>query len=142
MAEQFLTVEQAATRLHIHPMTVRRHLRRGTLRGMKQGKLWRVAESALNVPNPIIADPQTIADTLWQDITSGDDQKRDAAISALIIAPEAVREIVTARSGAAAARYYATPQGQEEWEELADWRALDGEPFYGFEEEDEEEQSA
>ena len=57
MAEQFLTVEQAATRLRIHPMTVRRHLRSGTLRGRKQGKLWRVPESALSesVSQPIVS---------------------------------------------------------------------------------------
>ena len=47
MAEQFLTVEQAASRLHVHPITVRRHLRSGTLRGIKRGHLWRVPESAL-----------------------------------------------------------------------------------------------
>ncbi len=50
-SEQFLTVEQAARRLHVHPMTVRRHLKSGLLRGRKQGKLWRVAESALSETN-------------------------------------------------------------------------------------------
>ena len=50
-SEQFLTVEQAARRLRVHPMTVRRHLKSGLLRGRKQGKLWRVAESALNETN-------------------------------------------------------------------------------------------
>ena len=47
MAEQFLTVEQAASRLQVHPITVRRHLRSGLLRGIKRGNLWRVPESAL-----------------------------------------------------------------------------------------------
>ena len=47
MTEQFLTIEQAAARLQVHPITVRRHLKSGILRGKKQGKLWRVPESAL-----------------------------------------------------------------------------------------------
>jgi len=47
MAEQYLTIEEAASRLHVHPVTVRRHLKSGLLRGRKQGKLWRVPESAL-----------------------------------------------------------------------------------------------
>ena len=45
--ELFLTVEQAARRLKVHPITVRRHLRSGLLRGVKRGHLWRVPESAL-----------------------------------------------------------------------------------------------
>ena len=57
-SEQFLTVEQAARRLRVHPMTVRRHLKSGLLRGRKQGKLWRVAESALNETNNQI-EPQS-----------------------------------------------------------------------------------
>lgn len=48
MAEHFLTIEQAAARLQVHPITVRRHLKSGILRGKKQGKLWRVPESALD----------------------------------------------------------------------------------------------
>lgn len=48
MTEQYLTIEQAAARLHVHPVTVRRHLKSGLLRGKKQGKLWRVPESALS----------------------------------------------------------------------------------------------
>ena len=45
--ETLLTVEQAAQRLSVHPITVRRHLRSGLLRGVKRGRLWRVPESAL-----------------------------------------------------------------------------------------------
>lgn len=52
MTEQFLTVEQAATRLHVHPITVRRQLRSGVLRGIKRGNLWRVPESALGETAP------------------------------------------------------------------------------------------
>lgn len=60
MAENFLTVEQAATRLHVHPITVRRHLRLGMLRGIKRGNLWRVPESALmeNATNSSPAAPE------------------------------------------------------------------------------------
>ncbi len=45
--EMLLTVEQAATRLQVGPETIRVRLRRGLLRGVKSGKLWRVPESAL-----------------------------------------------------------------------------------------------
>lgn len=47
MVDQLLTVEQAAKRLHVHPITVRRQLRSGVLRGFKRGNLWRVPESAI-----------------------------------------------------------------------------------------------
>lgn len=45
--EMLLTVEQAAERLQIGPEAIRVRLRRGILRGVKSGKLWRVPESAL-----------------------------------------------------------------------------------------------
>jgi excisionase family DNA binding protein len=137
MAEQFLTVEQAADRLHVHPITVRRQLRNGVLRGIKRGNLWRVPESALYTSPPAQDTAETTANTLWADMTSGNDEKRSAAIKALAFASEAVSEIVLTRSGEAAARFYASPAGQEEWEEQADWRALDGEPFFDDEEEEE-----
>ena len=53
MAEQFLTVEQTAARLQVRPITVRRHLRSGLLRGIKRGHLWRIPESAL-LENPTV----------------------------------------------------------------------------------------
>ena len=138
MPEQFLTVEQAANRLHLRPSTIRRQLRDGALRGVKRGHSWRVPESALYVSSTGSDTLKNAADALWNEIASGDDQRRSAAIKALAKAPEAIAEIVLQRSGAAAARYYATPEGQEEWEELADWRALDGAPFHGFEDEEAE----
>lgn len=128
MTEQFLTVEEAASLLRVHPITVRRQLRSGALRGIKTGKLWRVAQSALNAP-PAVPAPQEAAEAIWRDMTGGDDQKRDAALSVLTYAPQSVQEIVAQRSGQAAAEFYASPEGQAEWEDLADWRALDGEPF-------------
>ena len=45
--ENLLTVEQAARRLKIAPNTVRLHLNQGLLRGKKQGRQWRIFESAL-----------------------------------------------------------------------------------------------
>lgn len=50
MAETLLTVEQAAERLQLKPLTVRRQLQRGALRGIKRGRVWRVPESALVEP--------------------------------------------------------------------------------------------
>ena len=43
----FLTVNEAAEMLRIHPKTVQRYLRLGKLPGMKLGKAWRVPRSAL-----------------------------------------------------------------------------------------------
>ena len=45
--EMLLTVEQAAERLQLAPFTVREQLKRGKLRGIKRGRVWRVPESAL-----------------------------------------------------------------------------------------------
>lgn len=45
--ETLLTVEQAAQRLQLAPFTVREHLKKGKLRGIKRGRVWRVPESAL-----------------------------------------------------------------------------------------------
>ncbi len=47
MAEQFLTVEQAAKRLQVHPYTLRRYLREGKIRAVKISRHYRIAESAL-----------------------------------------------------------------------------------------------
>ena len=47
MSEWFLTVEQVAQCLQLTPLTVRRQLQRGALRGIKRGRVWRVPESAL-----------------------------------------------------------------------------------------------
>jgi excisionase family DNA binding protein len=46
--DELLTVEQAATRLQMHPVTVRRLLREGHLPGRKVGaRQWRVSADAL-----------------------------------------------------------------------------------------------
>lgn len=40
--ERFLTTEEIATILSVHPRTVMRWLRQGKLKGVKIGRLWRV----------------------------------------------------------------------------------------------------
>jgi excisionase family DNA binding protein len=52
MAEILLTVEQTAQRLQLAPLTVRRQLQRGSLRGIKRGRVWRIPESALTETVP------------------------------------------------------------------------------------------
>jgi len=51
--ELLLTVEQAAERLHLQPNTVRQHLSRGLLRGIKRGRQWRIPSDALLEHAPI-----------------------------------------------------------------------------------------
>lgn len=101
MAEMLLTIEQVAERLQLHP------------------------ESALTQPQ--VADAQTPAEAIWRDLTSDQKGRHNAAIRDLAQSPAEVRAIVMERSAQAAAAYYATPEGEAE---LADWRALDGEPFH------------
>ena len=130
--EMLLTVEQAATRLQLHPETVRRQLKRGEMRGIKRGRVWRVPESALGEVAPTTQTPDTTqtqeqAEAIWAQMTSEQAGEHNAAILALAAAPAPVRAIVMARSAAAAAEFYATPEGEAE---LADWRTLDGEPFH------------
>jgi excisionase family DNA binding protein len=48
MPEEFLTVEEVAERLKVHPESVRDWLRAGKLKGLKAGRQWRIQESALN----------------------------------------------------------------------------------------------
>lgn len=130
MPEMFLTVEQAAERLQLHPATIRRQLRTGALRGVRRGRVYRIPESALsqNSPSPSSqAQAGLDADALWAQMTTGGAQGHNQALRALAQASEEVRTEIMRRSGEVAAKYYATPKGQAE---LADWRALDGEPFH------------
>ena len=48
MTEQFLTVEETATRLKVAPFTVRVWLREGKIEGVKLGKVWRVLVASLD----------------------------------------------------------------------------------------------
>ncbi len=62
--ELLLTVEQAAERLQIRPNTVRQHLSRGLLRGIKRGRQWRIPVSALMENAPVKAKmPKAMAQT-------------------------------------------------------------------------------
>jgi len=53
MAEELLTVKEAASRLKMHPQTLRRWIRRGLLRASKVGsRQWRIKESDLGLDAP------------------------------------------------------------------------------------------
>lgn len=121
--EMLLTIEQAADRLQLHRDTVRRQLKRGALRGVKRGRVWRVPESALTEAATPTGSVQmeVEADAIWQQMTSGKAGDHNAAIIKMANAPAPVRAIIARRSAEAAAIYYATPAGNAE---LADWRAL------------------
>ncbi len=103
--EMLLTVEQAATRLHLRPDTVRHHLARGVLRGIKRGRQWRVPESALTETAParkgasapgevrsseVPSDVQSQVEAIMADMGSGDLARRNAAISCLFRSDEKV----------------------------------------------------
>lgn len=45
---QFLTAEQAAERLQVHPKTVKRLLGQGKLPGQRVGNQWRISAEALD----------------------------------------------------------------------------------------------
>lgn len=47
MAEKLYSVDETAEILGIHPMTVRKWLTAGKIRGVKVGRLWRIPESSL-----------------------------------------------------------------------------------------------
>lgn len=123
--EMLLTVEQAAQRLQLAPFTIREQLKRGQLRGLKRGKVWRIPESALTEATP--PEPIDIGreiERLWKLLC--DPKTHNAAIVEIAAAAATVRANIAARSEQAAQRYYTTPSGEAE---LADWRALEGEPF-------------
>ena len=46
--DRLLSTEEVAERLNVSPLTVRKWLRSGRLRGIKVSVLWRVRESDLN----------------------------------------------------------------------------------------------
>ena len=130
MVEMFLTVEQAAERLQMHPETVRRQLRSGVLRGVKRGRRFRIPESALHEAAPAKAKappqntPEARAAAILAAFDSGDMKRRNAAIIELSRADAATSAIVEA----AAAQAVADWDGPED--DFADWHALDGEPFH------------
>jgi excisionase family DNA binding protein len=44
---EVLTVEQAASKLHVKPHTVREYLKRGMIPGRKLGRSWRILDTEL-----------------------------------------------------------------------------------------------
>ena len=122
MPEMFLTVEQTAARLQLSPLTVQRQLKRGALRGVKRGGVWRVPESALNESSPLSDSPtssletQNKADAILTEMRSGDRERRNAALLQLLRADAATRTIVEA----VAAHQQASYAGAQE--DLSDWR--------------------
>jgi excisionase family DNA binding protein len=47
MADEYLTIEEAASRVKVKPDTLRLWLRTGQLKGLKAGRLWRVRPTDL-----------------------------------------------------------------------------------------------
>ena len=47
MADEYLTIEEAASRVKVKPDTLRLWLRSGRLKGLKAGRLWRVKTTDL-----------------------------------------------------------------------------------------------
>lgn len=129
--EMLLTLEQAATRLQLHRDTVRRQLKRGQLRGVKRGRVWRVPESALEEASPVAAPtvppastPETRAAAIQAALRSGDAKRRNAAIIQLTKSDARTVEIVTD----AAARAVEEWDGPED--DLSQWRNVDLKPHF------------
>ncbi len=146
MAELYLTTEQVAERLQLHPETIRRQIQSGRLRAIRRGRVYRIPESAIeeNSPQRIEAPApagyaRTQAQAILSDLQSRNARRRNAAIIALAHAGPDVRAIVEAAASKAAEVYYATPEGQAD---LSDWIALDGQPFDFPDEQNREERAA
>jgi len=123
-----LTIKETATRLRVTTETVRRHVRAGRLEGAKVGQKWLInPQTVEQLLLPTNGTAQAQVETIWSEMTSGDAGHHNAALKALFRAPSDVQAQIRERSGKAAAAYYATPEGEAE---LADWRALDGEPVH------------
>ncbi len=138
--EMLLTVEQAAERLQLHPETVRRQLKRGELRAIKRGRVWRVPESALGEATPDVysvttqnaSTPQTRAAAILAEFRSGDLTRRNAAIVELARADAATSALVDAEVSREVEAY----DGPDD--DFADWHALDGELFHDDDADDNE----
>lgn len=155
--EMLLTVEQAAARLQLAPFTVRQQLKRGALRGIKRGRVWRIPESALMEPSASLRPAQEwkeaaneLAPVYEASIANGGEltaisqENTPEARAKAILA--ALRSGDKARRNAAIIRLAksdeqtveivteAAARAVEEWngpdDDFADWRALDGEPFH------------
>lgn len=54
----FLTVQQAAERLQVHPTTLRRWIKTGAIPAARYGHLWRIPEEALTAPHTHYTPPE------------------------------------------------------------------------------------
>ena len=52
MSPRWISVDDAAELLSVHPTTLRRMLRRGELPAIRVGKLWRIDIDAVTAPTP------------------------------------------------------------------------------------------
>lgn len=133
--EMLLTIEQAALRLQLHRDTVRKQLKRGQLRGVKRGRVWRVPESALEEATPVVVSvampkapkpstPEARAAAIQAALRSGDAKRRNAAIIQLTKSDARTIEIVTDTAARAV----------EEWDgpedDLSQWRNVDLKPHF------------
>lgn len=74
MAEMYLTPEQVAARLQMHPETVRRWLKEGLVRGVQRGRAWRIPESALDGAGRVQSRPAAAgARTVQRDLALFED---------------------------------------------------------------------
>ncbi len=48
MEEKFFTTEQVATMLQVHPFTILRFIKKGKLKGVKLGRMYRIKESDIS----------------------------------------------------------------------------------------------
>lgn len=110
-----LTIEQVADRLQLHRDTVRRQIKRGALRGVKRGRVWRVPESALTEDIAPLTSATTEADAIWQQMTSGQAGDHNAAIIKMANAPAPVRAIIARRSAEAEAEIIQSDRDYPIW---------------------------
>jgi hypothetical protein len=75
----------------------------------------------------IVAKERTVIEARQTESFAEVAARKRTRLQALINAPDAEREAALKQGAAVAARYFATPEGESE---LADWRALQSEPFH------------
>lgn len=65
MAEQLLTPERVAQLLAVRPKTIRDWLKRGRLKGIRAGRLWRIRERDLEVFLAAVRDDTDAETRSW-----------------------------------------------------------------------------
>lgn len=99
MTEMFLTVEQAAERLQLSPVTIRRQIKSGVLKGIRRGRVYRIPESALSQSSrdsPASTVPGEIARRLeaLDDLLAGLPDNRARAGLAPLSDEDIAREVI------------------------------------------------